>query len=79
MMAEKYYCDLVKIKMMEGLKHYVFTSRRAKKMAKFRSVMTWAKKTKFKTFICLKANSRMRSEKKRLIALAFSDRDHVIK
>ena len=48
-------------------------------MAKFRSAMTWAKKTKFKTLICLKANSRIRLEKKRKIALAFAERDRVIK
>ena len=68
MMAEKYHSDLMKIKIIEGLKHYVFVKRRAKKIAKFRSVMTWAKKTKFKTFICLKANCRMRQEKKKRIA-----------
>lgn len=79
MWSDKYFSDLLKIKMFEALKFYVFNSRRNKKLAKFRSLMNWSRKTKLKTFVCLKANAQVRKEKKRKMALAFSERDRIIK
>ena len=78
-MSEKYFSDLLKIKMFEALKFYVLHERRNKKMVKYRSILNWAKKTKLKTFLCLKANCQIRKEKKRKMALAFSERDRMIK
>ena len=79
LMANKYFSDLSKIKMVEALKFYVFHERRNKKMAKYRSMLNWAKNTKLKTLLCLKANSQIRKEKKIKMAKAFSDRDRMIK
>lgn len=79
LMANKYFSDLSKIKMFEALKFYVFHERRNKKMAKYRSMLNWAKNTKLKTLLCLKANGQIRKEKKIKMAKAFSDRDRMIK
>lgn len=79
MMSDKYFSDLLKIKMMEALKHYVFNNRRNKKLGRYRSALKWARKTQLKTLVCLKANCQMRKEKKRKLALAFAERDRIIK